>query len=436
MKVELQSRKLVKPLDPTPDHCRKLGLSFIDDLSFSNYVGVVFCYRSHERRHEINTLQKLHRLEESLSETLTLFYPLAGQYVEDGLFINCNDQGVELIQAKVDGTLDQLLQGDVYRDLLSCLSTFPPQAANSPLVIVQANSFDCGGLAIGLSVSHKIGDMYTMAIFMNSWATACRSGIHDVIPPNFELPSLFPANEPAFSPMPAFPLRKKFALARLEFSGLALLRLKAASNASNSRVEIASALICKALISIDRATKGLPRPSVFVTSINLHERLQLKIPANACGNFFAHIITPFAVEKSGPTFDAILHLIGDVHRNAKSKYAAIADASELRLMVADSWRDYVSIWGREEANLILISSWCRFPLYDSDFGWGTPDLVSKTSPPMRSVFLMDSPVDGGIDAWITLNQDEMVLFKQDPDIVACTSKLLLPRSAPNGKTTE
>ncbi|KAF8019574.1 hypothetical protein BT93_G0303 [Corymbia citriodora subsp. variegata] len=359
-------------------------------------------------------------------------YHIAGRYVEDGLFIDCNDQGVEFIQAKVDGTLDQLLQGDLDRDLLSCLSKFPLPAANATLVVVQVNSFNCGRLAISLRFSHKIGDMYTMAIFINSWATACRSRIHEVVPPNFELPSLFPVKEPASIQWPTLPFRKNFALARLKFSGQALSRLKATSNASNSsdsiannsqrsRVEIVSALICKALISVDRVTKGLSRPSVYSTPINLRERVQLKIPANACGNFFAHITIPLTVEEREPSFNGMLNLIGDAHRNAKLKYATIADAGALCSAVADSLRDHVGALGKDGANLIPITSWCRFPLYDSDFWWGKPDSVSNSSPPLRSVRLVDSPVDGGIDAWITLNQDEMVLFKQDPDILACTS---------------
>ncbi|XP_039173500.1 acetyl-CoA-benzylalcohol acetyltransferase-like [Eucalyptus grandis] len=244
--------------------------------------------------------------------------------------------------------------------------------------------------------------MYTMAMFMNSWATACRSGIQEVVPPNFELPSLFPVKEPALIQWPTLPFRKKFALARLKFSGQALSRMKAASDASDSsdsiannsqrsRVEIVSALICKALITVDRVTKGLLRPFVCSTAINLRERVQLKTPMNACGNFFAQITTPLAVEETEPSFNGILNQLGNAHRNAKLKYA-------------DSRR-----------------CWCRFPLYDSDFGWGKPDMVSNSSPPLRSVGLVDSPVDGGIDAWITLNQDEMALFKQDPDIVDCTS---------------
>ncbi|KAK3420126.1 hypothetical protein EUGRSUZ_G00928 [Eucalyptus grandis] len=393
MKVEVQSKKLVKPSTPTPNQSRKLGLSFIDDLVFSKHVGIVYFYRARESMHEIHTFQRLHRFEESLSETLALFYPLAGRYVEDGLFIDCNDQGVEVIQAKVDGTLDQLLQGDLDRDLLNSLSKFPLPAANNPLVVVQVNSFNCGGLAMSLRFSHKIGDMYTMAMFMNSWATACRSGIQEVVSPNFELPSLFPVKQPVLIQWPTPPFRKKFELARLKFSGQALSRLKAASGASNSSDSIA----------------------------NNSQRVQLKTPTNACGNFFAQITTPLAVEETEPSFNGILNQLGDAHRNAKLKYAAIADAGVLCSVVADSFRDFVSVLSRDGANVILISSWCGFPLYDSDFGWGKPDMVSNSSPPLRSVGLVDSPVDGGIDAWITLNQDEMALFKQDPDIVACTS---------------
>ncbi|KAL3729950.1 hypothetical protein ACJRO7_027018 [Eucalyptus globulus] len=99
--------------------------------------------------------------------------------------------------------------------------------------------------------------MCTMATFMNSWATVCQSRIHEVALPNFELPSLFQVEEPIFIQWLALPFKKDLALARLRFSGLALSRLKAASNASNSsdstannsqrsRMEIAYALICKA----------------------------------------------------------------------------------------------------------------------------------------------------------------------------------------------
>ncbi|KAF7848830.1 hypothetical protein BT93_L1530 [Corymbia citriodora subsp. variegata] len=432
MKIEVQSKKLIKPLAPTPKECQKHGLSFIDDLLFCEYFEVIFFYRSHGRMHEVDTLQRLRLLEGSLSKTLALFYPLAGRYVEDGLFIDCNDQAVEFIQAKVEGTLDELLHGDLDADLLKCLSEYPMKAANRPLVVVQANGFECGGLAIGVRFCHKIGDMSTMATFMNSCATTCRSGIHEVVPPKFELLSLFPVKEPAFMQWPRISLGKKLALSRLRFSSAALSRLKAASNASyssdsvannsqRSRVEVVFALICKALISIDWATKGLSSPFTISTAMNLREKVQWKIPTNACGNFIAQITIPFTVEERELDFNGRLNLIGNALRNAKMKYAAIADAGVLRSTVTDAMRDYFGLLAKGKENMILLGSWCRFPLYDGDFGWGKPDLVIDIGPPFRSVFLMDSPIDGGIDARITLNQDEMVLFKQNPDIAACTS---------------
>jgi hypothetical protein len=48
-----------------------------------------------------------------LSEILTLFYPLAGRYIKDNLSVDCNDEGVELLEAKVDGVdLTQIVQQD------------------------------------------------------------------------------------------------------------------------------------------------------------------------------------------------------------------------------------------------------------------------------------------------------------------------------------
>ncbi|KAI6678383.1 hypothetical protein NL676_039179 [Syzygium grande] len=54
-----------------------------------------------------------------------IFYPLVGWFVEEGLFIDQNDQGVEFVHAKVNGQLNQLLEGDCNEDLLGRLFEFP-----------------------------------------------------------------------------------------------------------------------------------------------------------------------------------------------------------------------------------------------------------------------------------------------------------------------
>ncbi|KAI6678378.1 hypothetical protein NL676_039174 [Syzygium grande] len=129
MKVEVQWKKVVRPSAPTPHHWQKLKLSSMDDLQTPNYVGIIFYYRDNAENSGVDTLKRLRRMEESHSETLTIFYPMAGRYVEDdGCFIDCNDYGVEFVHAKVDARIDWIIHAEPDLDLLDRLSKFPIEA--------------------------------------------------------------------------------------------------------------------------------------------------------------------------------------------------------------------------------------------------------------------------------------------------------------------
>ncbi|KAI6678406.1 hypothetical protein NL676_039202 [Syzygium grande] len=423
MKIEVQSKKLIKPSAPTPSHCRKLNLSFIDEFQAPFYAGILFYYRADGENHEDNTFQRLRLLEESLSKTLAIFYPLAGQYVEEGLFIDCNDQGVEFVHAKVNDHLDLLLQGDFDGDLLDRLSECPLEPAGNPLVVIQVNMFECGGLVIGLRSTHKLGDMSTMATFMNSWATTCRSGFHEGASPYFELSSLFPVKEPVVTRWPPLHRGVKFTLHRFALSGADLLRLKlaASKNAQISRVEVMCALLCKVFVNMDRAKHGRLRPFVVSQSMNLRGRVNLPVPTNAFGNFFTMFSARHMMDQDSLDFEEFAKVIHDTFASAKTRYAAIADTELCVDMVKDSTRESKKWFRSDEANVVTFASWCGFPFYDVNFGWGKPDLVSNTCIPDRMIFLIDSKSGGGIDAWINLSQEEKALLEQDPDIVAFTS---------------
>ncbi|XP_030518325.2 acetyl-CoA-benzylalcohol acetyltransferase-like [Rhodamnia argentea] len=200
MKIETESKKLTKPSAPTADHLRKLKISLIDQLQPPIYVGVIFFYSSKNDVHDpsfVPISEKFRLLEKALTETLTLFYPLAGRYVEEKCLVECDDHGVEFLEAKADGTLDQLLHGETDPDdVLSHLATQPPQVDKMPpLVVVQITTFTCGGMAVGLCISHRIADVTTISSFMSTWAMACRGSIQKVIHPCFDLSSIFPPRD-------------------------------------------------------------------------------------------------------------------------------------------------------------------------------------------------------------------------------------------------
>jgi shikimate O-hydroxycinnamoyltransferase len=101
MKVEILSRKLIKPATPTPPHLSSLKASSIDQLQPPIHGAFILYY--HTNGDENGERSK--RLEQSLSEILTLFYPIVGRYIKDMQMFDCNDEGVEYVEAKVSGQL-------------------------------------------------------------------------------------------------------------------------------------------------------------------------------------------------------------------------------------------------------------------------------------------------------------------------------------------
>lgn len=64
-----------------------------------------------------------------------------------------------------------------------------------------------------------------------------------------------------------------------------------------------------------------------------------------------------------------------------------------------------------EVEYCYITSLCKFPLYELDYGWGKPLLVRNQSVPFKNlVCLMDTSCGDGVEALITMTEeDEAVL---------------------------
>ncbi|KAH7865262.1 hypothetical protein Vadar_004320 [Vaccinium darrowii] len=69
----------------------------------------------------------------------------------------------------------------------------------------------------------------------------------------------------------------------------------------------------------------------------------------------------------------------------------------------------------KEADHFWFTSWCGFPTSELDFGWGKPVWVSSAGPGVQNlIVLMDSVGDiGGIEAWITMDEADMMKFEQE-----------------------
>ncbi|XP_060969212.1 salutaridinol 7-O-acetyltransferase [Cannabis sativa] len=172
--VEIVSRENIKPSSPTPPNLKTFNLSLFDQRAPPVYTTLVLFYQI--STDAINNNIIITTLKKSLSEALTSYVPLAGKIdnINNSNIVECTDQGAIFIEAKSKTILSTFLEENPNEDLLLerllPAKTRSAEAATSPLLLVQATLFECGGLAIGLCMSHKLADAATLCMFLKNWS--------------------------------------------------------------------------------------------------------------------------------------------------------------------------------------------------------------------------------------------------------------------------
>ncbi|KAG9147317.1 hypothetical protein Leryth_020573 [Lithospermum erythrorhizon] len=196
MEVKVISKDYIKPISPTPHHLKTHQLSVLDQLNSHAYIPYLFFYQNKmDTNNEIP--QKLLHLKQGLSQTLTRFYPLAGEIKENHQEIDCNDNGVYYVETQVNIQILDLLKNPETKLLHKLLAYNPSDTIllrKTCITMVQVNIFSCGGLVIGLYTSHKMVDGFSATLFWKSWAAEAK-GISYKEFPEFDTHEMFPLNQ-------------------------------------------------------------------------------------------------------------------------------------------------------------------------------------------------------------------------------------------------
>jgi len=76
----------------------------------------------------------------------------------------------------------------------------------------------------------------------------------------------------------------------------------------------------------------------------------------------------------------------------------------------------------ENGNLISFSSWCRFPMYEADFGWGKPIWVTTSAFNARNgIILMDTRDGDGIEVVVNMEENDMTKFEHEMELLQYAS---------------
>ena len=434
MEIELISRESIKPYTPTPPRHKIHSLSFIDHIVARNYVPAIYFYPTDASEHEDDEYQgtKISMLKKSLSQVLSIYYPFAGRY-KDQRSIECNDQGVPLLVTRIKGNLSRILHNPS-EALLNPL--FPDElqwkdmGTSASILAIQINRFACGGIAISVCLSHKVGDGSTLFNFVHDWATM--NGKHNEeengglllpFPPVLDAgSSIFPQGD-----LPAFPeflfAKQNTVCRRLVFEVSKIESLKAMVSSHNvespSRVEVVIALIYKRAVS----SLGLSSNTPLRVAANLRRRMVPPLHGKSIGNW----VWSFPVSRDKNN-DAELHELVRETREGLSEFCDknvknfgdksfviefLTNATMARRTPSDS---------EKRPTLFFFASWCRLPTYEVDFGWGKPTWVTSVGSPVKnSVVLMDARDGNGVEALVNMEEQDLVLFERDAELLQYAS---------------
>ncbi|KAF5752524.1 protein ECERIFERUM 26-like [Tripterygium wilfordii] len=118
------------------------------------------------------------QMKDSMFTWCNDYYVNSGRFWRSGSgrpYMKCNDCGVRFIEAKCDKTVEEWLQ--MVKDckfglnkLLVYHLPIGPDLSFSPSLFIQLTRFKCGGISMGLSWAHVLGDVLSVSDSFNAWA--------------------------------------------------------------------------------------------------------------------------------------------------------------------------------------------------------------------------------------------------------------------------
>uniref|UniRef100_A0A5B7AWD0 Putative spermidine hydroxycinnamoyl transferase-like n=1 Tax=Davidia involucrata TaxID=16924 RepID=A0A5B7AWD0_DAVIN len=380
----------------------RLPVSDCDQFMAITHAPTIYFYRPTTTSFSVPSA--IQTLKNSLSQALVHFYPLAGRLHWSGngggrLELECNAMGAQLYEAESVAKINDF--GD-FRPTPELRALIPSVDYSStspihelPLLLVQLTKLSCGGVSLGLALSHIIIDGASALHFIAEWARIARGEPLDMLP--FLDRTLLLAGDPPtpprfdhaeFSPPPLLigqsdnteERKKETTVTILHLSKNHVEKLKNTANDGRasgvraySRYEAVAGHVWRCAC---KARKNESEQSTKIRlAVNIRNRMRPPLPRGYFGN--AVLIT-LATSRAG---ELVSRPLGYASSRVREAVEMITDEyvrSALDFVRSQSdvtpFRTSHTVGCTQGAfygnpNLV-ITSWIGLPFYGVDFGWG------------------------------------------------------------------
>ncbi|KAL7097278.1 hypothetical protein ACP275_10G134500 [Erythranthe tilingii] len=444
--VTVKATHTVRTAEPTPEEI--MYINSCDQIKDITHTPTIYFYKKSAALDSENDAVSV--LRDSLSKALFLFYPLAGRLnwaAEGGsrVELHCNGKGVPLFEAESDAAVDDF--GDftptaAIQALIPSVDYTTP-IDEIPLVIVQLTRFRCGGVSVGLGISHVMADGPSALHFVDEWTKFAR-GVGPAVPPFLDRRVLEtpPEKAPAVKFDPAVLRRpptlvgeddssleqrkKPIGVAFLTLTKLQIEKLRNKANLDfdyensggrgYSRFEAVAAHIWRCTSKARGHVADQQTSLHFVA--DFRNKLQPPLPKNYFGNA---LIRVEATDTSGSLLsnpigaasrkirEAVEKVTDDTVRAYLDYLKELPDVGRFRSL-DNNGRPKGDFYGNP--NLAIIS-WMSLPLYGADFGWGNE--IHLGPGPMgfdgKTFIIPTREGDGSFNVAIWLQEEYMAAFK-------------------------
>ncbi|KAJ9709685.1 hypothetical protein PVL29_001255 [Vitis rotundifolia] len=380
----------IKPSSPTPDHLKSFKLSLPDQLAPPTY--------------------------NSLSETLILFYPLGGT-IKGDVSVDLSYEAVTFTEAQASIQLSDILRNPEM-DILQQFLPFDPYNVRSdkPVAVlaIQVTILVCGGLAIGVCISHKTADGATLASFLCAWALTARRASESIADSLFDMATLFPPSDHLHVIMPSGLFSKqKIVTKRFVFDATSLATLKgraAKATCMNNPtpIEAITALLCKSAMNSTSEKSGkatLPR-------------IKSHLPGLAFGNLWRNAIASIADGYNKIELPDIVVQLRTAMRKINEEYVRKLQGDDGLSQAIESLKEVSEMVTKGQVEFYRFSSW--------------PMWVCTSNAPIKNVVILMGMRSGdGTEGWVSMDEqhmtkserEEQLLMHFRPNHIACDSNI-------------
>jgi hypothetical protein len=363
----------------------KCGL--MDTMLADIPVSVVFVYA---------TAPDENRMADGLSRALAQLPVFAGRLREtpDSLEIVCDDSGVPMMSYDLDGTVADAigrlaLPGSDYVDHIPAPAT---RAGELPLLTVRITRLSDGGMLMGCSWHHAVGDMQTFMLLMRTWSAFVEGTplpdtyvvqdmdafLEDRLPaedsgrPGFRLPSPEDAVEVNRELENAVRANR---IVQAYFSDDEVSRIRAEVTAAAGQRLSTNDVLCGHLVSTIRRLDDDPEGRWLAIPINI--RRYLGVEPGTLGNLVNEVFLSCApkstADRLAVDIRAAVNAYGPTSLNIRTNRAFLESVGRSRL------RECIPVGFDPAQRTFTTTNWTRFGVYDVVFSGEAPTLFSPAT---------------------------------------------------------